>query len=118
MISEILQEIKDAETIIIFRHIRPDGDAIGSQYGLKYILKENFPNKKILCLGENSNYWKMYYSNIDSDLVDNETIKDSLAIIIDTPNSARVDDERYKLAKKRELDISLLENVIYKLQRV
>ena len=101
MIAKILEEIKQAESIIIFRHIRPDGDAIGSQYGLKYILKENFPDKKILCLGENSNYWNMYYSNINSDLVDDETIKDSLAIIIDTPNTARIDDERWKLAKRK-----------------
>ena len=101
MIAKILEEIKQAESIIIFRHIRPDGDAIGSQYGLKYILKENFPDKKIFCLGENSNYWNMYYSNINSDLVDDETIKDSLAIIIDTPNTARIDDERWKLAKRK-----------------
>ena len=101
MIAKILEEIKQAESIIIFRHIRPDGDAIGSQYGLKYILKENFPDKKILCLGENSNYWNMYYSNINSDLVDDETIKYSLAIIIDTPNTARIDDERWKLAKRK-----------------
>lgn len=101
MIAKILEEIKQAESIIIFRHIRPDGDAIGSQYGLKYILKENFPDKKIFCLGENSDYWNMYYSNINSDLVDDETIKDSLAIIIDTPNTARIDDERWKLAKRK-----------------
>ena len=101
MITKIFKEIEQADTIIIFRHIRPDGDAIGSQFGLKYILKENFPDKKILCLGENSNYWNMYYSNINSDLVDDETIKDSLAIIIDTPNTARIDDERWKLAKRK-----------------
>lgn len=101
MMQKILQEIEKAETIIIFRHIKPDGDAIGSQHGLKYILKENYPNKTILCLGENSNYWKMYYSNIDSDIVDDETIKNSLAIIIDTPNISRIDDQRFELAKTK-----------------
>ncbi len=101
MIKKILHEIEKAETIIIFRHIKPDGDAIGSQHGLKYILKENYPNKTILCLGENSNYWKMYYSNIDSDIVDDETIKNSLAIIVDTPNISRVDDQRFELAKTK-----------------
>ena len=77
MIHKILQEIENADTIIIFRHIKPDGDAIGSQYGLKYILKENYPEKKIYCLGENSNYWNMYYSNIDSDALNEDIIKNS-----------------------------------------
>lgn len=101
MMQKILQEIEKSETIIIFRHIKPDGDAIGSQHGLKYILKENYPNKTILCLGENSNYWKMYYSNIDSDIVDDETIRNSLAIIIDTPNISRIDDQRFELARTK-----------------
>lgn len=101
MIHKILQEIENADTIIIFRHIKPDGDAIGSQHGLKFILKENYPDKKIYCLGENSNYWNMYYSNIDSDALNEDIIKNSLAIILDTPNMSRIDDQRYTLAKRK-----------------
>ena len=33
--NEILEKIKQYDTIIIHRHIRPDGDCIGSQRGLK-----------------------------------------------------------------------------------
>lgn len=101
MIKKIFKEIEKADTIIIFRHVKPDGDAIGSQHGLKYILKENFPDKKILALGENSNYWNMYYSNINSDIVDDETIKNSLAIILDTPNISRIDDSRFAIAERK-----------------
>lgn len=31
MINAILNKIKEYDTIIIHRHIRPDGDCIGSQ---------------------------------------------------------------------------------------
>ena len=41
----ILDKIKEYDKIIIFRHFRPDGDAIGSQVGLKNIL--NFSSKSI-----------------------------------------------------------------------
>lgn len=46
----ILEKIKAYDTIIIHRHQRPDPDAIGSQVGLKEILKTNFPDKKSLRL--------------------------------------------------------------------
>ena len=38
MFKEILEKIKEFDTIIIHRHLRPDGDCIGSQFGLKYLL--------------------------------------------------------------------------------
>ena len=44
----ILEKIKAYDTIIIHRHQRPDPDAIGSQVGLKEILKTNFPDKRFL----------------------------------------------------------------------
>ena len=50
----ILEKIKAYDTIIIHRHQRPDPDAIGSQVGLKEILKTNFPDKRS-CNGESMN---------------------------------------------------------------
>jgi phosphoesterase RecJ-like protein len=47
--NKILVKIKQYDTIIIHRHIRPDGDCIGSQMGLKEILKASFPRKKDFC---------------------------------------------------------------------
>ena len=49
MFKEILEKIKEFNTIIIHRHLRPDGDCIGSQFGLKYLIEENFPEKKSIC---------------------------------------------------------------------
>ena len=46
--NKILVKIKQYDTIIIHRHIRPDGDCIGSQMGLKELLKASFPQKRIL----------------------------------------------------------------------
>ena len=45
MFENILKLIKEYDTIIIHRHTKPDGDALGSQVGLKCIIEENFPQK-------------------------------------------------------------------------
>ena len=77
MFEKILEEIKNAHRIIIHRHKNPDGDALGCQIGLKYILKENFPDE-----------------------VDDSLYADALAIVLDTSASALISDDRYKTAKR------------------
>ena len=47
MFENILALIQEFDTIIIHRHNKPDGDAMGSQIGLKHILSENYPEKKM-----------------------------------------------------------------------
>ncbi|EHL2557491.1 bifunctional oligoribonuclease/PAP phosphatase NrnA, partial [Listeria monocytogenes] len=51
MKSEILQQIKQYETIILHRHVRPDPDAYGSQMGLAEIIRASFPEKKVYSVG-------------------------------------------------------------------
>lgn len=48
--KEILQQIKQYETIILHRHVRPDPDAYGSQMGLAEIIRASFPEKKSIQL--------------------------------------------------------------------
>ncbi|WP_071130748.1 DHH family phosphoesterase [Enterococcus timonensis] len=95
--DEILEMIKQFETIIIHRHQRPDPDAIGSQAGLGEILKTSFPAKKILLAGETTDGLD-FLAKMDS-----VTAKDydgALAIIVDTADTPRIDGENYDLAKK------------------
>ena len=42
---ELLEKIKQYDKIIISRHLRPDGDAVGSTLGLKGMLKLTYPEK-------------------------------------------------------------------------
>ncbi len=93
--QEILNKIKEYNRIIIHGHTRPDGDCYGSQFGLKEIIKESFPNKEVYVVGEVSNY----VSWIDSpDNISDDLFKGALAICVDCGNSERLADQRFKLA--------------------
>ncbi|WP_342189607.1 bifunctional oligoribonuclease/PAP phosphatase NrnA [Spiroplasma endosymbiont of Dilophus febrilis] len=96
MKDKILQLIKEHNRIILLCHIIPDGDAYGVQLGLKEIIKTNWPNKIVLAAGTNSDYLNFIGT---MDTVHDDDFKDSLVIIGDCGNLARVDDDRYKLAK-------------------
>lgn len=89
--------IKSYDSICIFRHISPDADALGAQFGLKYWLNEVYPDKKVYALGYEGNNYKNFYPSCD--IVDDETIKNSLAIVCDVSSHNRIDDKRYTLAK-------------------
>ena len=95
----IINAIKKHHTITIFRHVQPDGDAYGSQLGLAQIIKDNFPDKEVIVLGETSLHWSKLMGKMDKEVTDQE-IMGSLAIIVDTANLARIDDNRYKMAKE------------------
>ena len=50
--QKVLSAIKRYDRIAIFRHTSPDFDALGSQFGFATWIKDNFPNKEVLCLGD------------------------------------------------------------------
>ena len=52
MFEQILELIRKAPRVIIHRHKNPDGDALGSQLGLRHILRDSFPDKEILVVGD------------------------------------------------------------------
>lgn len=95
---DILNKIKEYDTITLFRHEHPDGDAAGSQFSLKTWILDNFPNKKVYALGEELCTEGEFPH---SDNVDDTTVQNSLAIILDSSNEERIDDQRYKNALYR-----------------
>ena len=99
MFEKILEAIKQFDTIIIHRHSKPDGDALGSQIGLREIIKENFPEKTVYAVGDGSaRYGFMEGSQMDD--VADSVYQNALAIVLDTSAAALISDDRYKTAKQ------------------
>ena len=99
MFEKILEAIKQFDTVIIHRHSKPDGDALGSQIGLREIIKENFPEKTVYAVGDGSaRYGFMEGSQMDD--VADSVYQNALAIVLDTSAAALISDDRYKTAKQ------------------
>jgi bifunctional oligoribonuclease and PAP phosphatase NrnA len=94
----ILNKIKKYPKIVVFRHQIPDFDALGTQWGLATWLKDNFPKKTIHVVGKDQGFFRddLYpkMDHVSDDFFDEKT----LAIVVDTANTARIDDERYSRA--------------------
>ena len=95
--KRILDEIIQAETIIIHRHVNADPDAIGSQCGLAEMIKESFPEKKVKTAGDPvGNLEFLATMDVPSD----DEYEQALVIITDTANEARISGKKYKKGKK------------------
>ena len=99
MFQELLNEIKNHQTIIIHRHKNPDGDALGSQLGLKCIIKENFPDKTVYVVGDSAGHYSFMDGSVMDEISD-EIYADALAIVLDTSARHLISDERYPLAHR------------------
>lgn len=98
MYRKIIDAIKSHDVIIIHRHFNPDGDAMGSQIGLKLLLKENFPEKTVFVVGDDAGRYS-FVQDAPMDDINDDVYKNALAFVLDSGVPSLVSDERYKLAK-------------------
>ncbi len=97
MFEAILQAIQKHDTIVIHRHNSPDGDAMGSQIGLKNLIKDNFPHKAVYAVGDDPKRFA-FMEGAQMDEIGDEVYKNALAIILDCGSAHLISDGRYKLA--------------------
>lgn len=97
--QSILDKIKEYDRIIITRHTRPDGDAVGSTLGLQRILRLTYPQKEILLLNEDySDY--MAFLGKEDEAVPEQQYRDALLIVLDTATNDRISNRQFSLAKE------------------
>lgn len=86
--KQIFKVIKKYDTIVIARHIGADPDALGSQFALKKIILNTFPNKKVYAVGNPASRFKFFGNN---EKIDNIDTTKGLLIVLDTPDIKRID---------------------------
>ncbi len=99
MFQAILQLIEQYDTIILHRHNKPDGDAMGSQIGMKHILMENFPEKTVYAVGDEPRFFG-FMDDSKMDEIPDSAYDNALAIILDCGSSSLISDGRYTRAAK------------------
>lgn len=95
----ILNKIKEYNRIIIFRHIRNDGDCVGSSKGLGAIIRLTWPEKEVYVLEENPSEYLDFLGPDDAPIAD-ELYADALGIVVDTASEARISNPKYALCKE------------------
>lgn len=95
----ILEKIKEYKSIIISRHVRPDGDAVGSTLGLARILRLTFPEKQVYVVNGDYAEYTAFLGNEDAQ-PDAARYAESLAIVIDTATPDRISNKSWQSARE------------------
>ncbi len=104
MYQQIFDEIAKFDTIIIHRHKNPDGDALGSQIGLKNLIRTAFPDKKVYAVGDDGGCYS-FIEDSTMDEVEDSVFENALCIILDCGAAVLVSDARYtKAARTARID--------------
>ena len=97
MFEPIAEAIASHEAIILHRHTNPDGDALGSQIGLKHLILENCPGKRVYMVGDPAGRYD-FMADSAMDTVDDAAYSGALAVILDTSGRTLISDGRWALA--------------------
>lgn len=95
----IFSKIKEYNRIMLFRHIRLDGDCVGSTTGLKALIQATWPEKQVLLIDDQHSDFLEFMNKTDDDVAD-EIYAQSLGIVIDTATTNRISNQKYALCKE------------------
>ncbi|MBQ6890229.1 MAG: bifunctional oligoribonuclease/PAP phosphatase NrnA [Oscillospiraceae bacterium] len=95
----ILNKIEEYDRIMLFRHVRNDGDCVGATKGLKRIIQLTWPEKEVYLIdGEIARY--LEFMGPEDEEVSDEIYKSALGIVLDTASEARISNKKYALCKE------------------
>lgn len=99
ILQSIYDHIRDADCIMLFRHIRVDGDCVGATKGLKEIIRQTWPEKQVYLIDdEHSDY--LAFLGPDDEPAADEVYANALGIVIDVGNHERISNQKYRLCRK------------------
>ena len=99
IMTAILEKIKEYDRIMLFRHVRNDGDCVGATKGLKRILQLTWPEKEVRLIDEDTAQYLEFLGPEDAPVAD-ELYADALGIVLDTASENRISNKKYTLCKE------------------
>jgi len=99
VMEQILEKIREYDRIMIFRHVRNDGDCVGASKGLKAILQATWPEKEVYLIDQDTSAYLAFLGPEDDPVAD-ELYTTALGIVVDTASEARISNKKYKLCKE------------------
>lgn len=92
--AQIDKLLSSFENIVIFHHIRPDGDCLGAQFGLKHLIEDNYENKKVWAVGCSYNIHN-FLEFPHAPLPEKSITTKALAIIVDVSDLERIEEGEF-----------------------
>lgn len=97
--KRVLDKIKQYKKIVIARHVRPDGDAIGSSHGLAEVLRASFPEKQIIVANQDASEYMAFLNTEETD-PKSVDYTDALAIVVDLAGLERCSNKEVEKSKE------------------
>lgn len=97
----LLNSIKNTKKIILYVHVTPDCDAIGSAFAMKNFIELNYKNKDVRIAGVsklNTSYLPPFFQNKYQE-INEEFANDAMSIVFDTANYERIYDKQFFIKK-------------------
>ena len=99
VLQQIFDKIQEYDRIMLFRHVRNDGDCVGATKGLKAIISLTWPEKQVYLIdNEHADY--LDFLGVDDAPVADELYEGALGIVLDTGTDARISNKKYALCKE------------------
>ena len=96
---QILNKLKEYDRIMLFRHIRNDGDCVGATKGLKRIIELTWPEKEVYLIDDDRSEYLAFLGSDDGEVSD-EIYANALGIVLDTASENRISNKKYTLCKE------------------
>ena len=93
VMRDIFECIAAADTIIISRHRRPDGDAVGSTLGLAALLRASFPEKRVFLDNDDRAEYLAFLGD-EGPRPEAADYANAAVIVLDTGTADRIANER------------------------
>ena len=99
IMQTILEKIKEYHRIMLFRHVRNDGDCVGATKGMKSIIQATWPEKEVRIIDADTAKYLEFMGPEDEEVAD-EIYESALGIVLDTASEARISNKKYKLCRE------------------
>ncbi len=109
LMTAIYDKLEAYDRILLFRHVRVDGDCVGATKGLKDIIQQTWPKKEVFIIDdEHSDYLAFLGPDDENDedmpigytRYENALYEDALGVVIDVATPDRISNRKFVLCRE------------------
>lgn len=109
LMVQIYEKLAAYSRILLFRHIRVDGDCVGATKGMKDIIQQTWPDKEVFIIDDERSAYLAFMGPddvSDDDMpvgytrYEDALYEDALGVVIDVASPERISNPKYALCKE------------------